>query len=156
MTQLLSDANTINTLVNTSTLYKTDQQQYGKVEYWTPANIGGAGDCEDYSLAKRNLLLEMGWSKSDVCLVGCTAETGAGHCVLFVKTNDAGWVVLDNRTDELLKPFDCGYQWYTILRWGIWWRLWWWRSMPITLLPILAPEGWADYLKRTPTDPDNK
>ena len=53
-------AERINREVNASVTYKTDLAQYGTPEHWClPTDFG---DCEDYALLKRKLLLEQGWS----------------------------------------------------------------------------------------------
>ena len=66
------------------------------VEFWTVA--GKFGDCEDYALSKRNALLNAGWSKDKLGLCVCYAQSGEGHCVLWVET-DKGSFILDNNYD---------------------------------------------------------
>ncbi len=59
MTNSYKLAERINSDVNASVSYKTDLEQYSKPEYWVEA--GTFGDCEDYALLKRALLLNAGW-----------------------------------------------------------------------------------------------
>lgn len=57
MTNSYKLAERINRDVNASITYKTDLAQYGTPEHWClPSNFG---DCEDYALLKRKLLLEL-------------------------------------------------------------------------------------------------
>ena len=83
----------VNLAVNAETAYRSDPELYGRPEFWTEA--AGAGDCEDYALAKRQRLRALGWPEESLRLAVCTYK-GAGHAVLTVDT-DAGTWVLDNR-----------------------------------------------------------
>ena len=49
-------AERINRDVNASVKYKTDLGQYNVPEFWTVA--GKYGDCEDYALLKRKMLID--------------------------------------------------------------------------------------------------
>lgn len=85
----------INDKVNSSIAPRSDLDEYGVEEYWTyPTN---AGDCEDYVLEKRRLLLVAGWPESDLLIAVVRKLGGEGHAVLLVRT-DRGDVVLDNLT----------------------------------------------------------
>ena len=76
----------------------SDLDQYGAAEYWTyPAQ---SGDCEDYVLAKRRLLLESGWPASALMVAVVRRADGEGHAVLVVRT-DRGDLVLDNLRSEI-------------------------------------------------------
>lgn len=49
----------VNDRVNTTTTFRLDRDQYGASDFWAlPAS--GFGDCEDFALAKRRLLIEGG------------------------------------------------------------------------------------------------
>ena len=89
-----SVAERINREVNASVTYKTDLEQYSKPEYWVEA--GTFGDCEDYALLKRQLLLNADFARKDLHLACCWVETGGYHAVLLCNTSK-GWFVLDNR-----------------------------------------------------------
>jgi predicted transglutaminase-like cysteine proteinase len=90
--------------------YRTDMALYGKPEFWESIDVAGAGDCEDYSLGKRNRLRALGWPDEALRLATCTDETGAGHAVLTVDT-DRGTYVLDNRSPDVLPWAQVPYHW---------------------------------------------
>ena len=66
MTNSYKLAERINSDVNASISYKTDLEQYDKPDYWVEANT--LGDCEDYALRKRELLLNTGFARKDLHL----------------------------------------------------------------------------------------
>jgi len=101
-------AERINSDVNASVTYKTDLEQYDTPEIWREA--GSFGDCEDYALRKRELLLNTGFARKDLHLACCWTETGDYHCVLLCNTSK-GWFVLDNRYSLPMIPKQCGYAW---------------------------------------------
>lgn len=89
----------INDTVNQMVRPVTDQELYGRIEHWTyPA---GKGDCEDYVLLKRRLLMERGWPASALLITVVRDEDNAGHAVLTVRTAQ-GDFVLDNKQAEIL------------------------------------------------------
>ncbi len=98
----------INNAYNTSITPVTDQQLYHVAEYWAyPSN--GAGDCEDYALAKRRALIDAGWPASTLLMTVVRQRNGEGHAVLMVRT-DRGDLILDNQ-DSLIKLWtDTPYQ----------------------------------------------
>jgi predicted transglutaminase-like cysteine proteinase len=61
----------------------------------------GFGDCEDFALAKRGLLLALGVSPDDMYLVLLRDQRQAEHAVLVVNRGGR-LLVLDNRTDKVL------------------------------------------------------
>ena len=83
----------VNNVVNTSIKPETDEQLYGKPEYW--AYPTKAGDCEDFVLLKRKLLIDRGWPVGGLLITVVRQENGDGHAVLTVLT-DRGDLVLDN------------------------------------------------------------
>ena len=92
--QLLS----INAGINMAVSPVTDQELYGRAEFWTYPQ--GAGDCEDYVLAKRRALLDAGWFSSTLLIAVVRQKTGEGHAVLLVRT-DRGDLVLDNQDGDI-------------------------------------------------------
>ena len=94
----------VNAAVNADTRYVGDAEHYGKADYWTPAD--GAGDCEDYALAKCRRLTAQGWPRAALRIALCWTETGDYHAVLTVEAEDGAWV-LDNRTEQIL-PWEIG------------------------------------------------
>lgn len=108
MTNSYKLASRINSDVNASVSYKSDLEQYSKPDFWVEA--GTFGDCEDYALRKRELLLNAGFARKDLHLACCWDETGAYHCVLLCNT-DKGWFVLDNRHPLPMIPKSLPYRW---------------------------------------------
>lgn len=88
--QLLS----VNAKYNQTIVPETDQQLYKTVEFWTYPN--GYGDCEDYALAKRRELIQLGWPASALLMTVARQQNGEGHAVLMVRT-DRGDFILDNQ-----------------------------------------------------------
>jgi len=107
--------------VNADVRYKTDIELYGKPEFWEIAD--GEGDCEDYSLKKRERLLGLGWSKlTDLALATCWTETNEYHAVLVVHT-DKGDYVLDNRYAIVKNWKELPYRWDKIQDGKVWRRI---------------------------------
>lgn len=92
----------INRWVNSTIAAKSDQEQWGVVDRWDYPS-SGQGDCEDYVLLKRRLLIQEGFSASALLVTVVRDERGDGHAVLTVKTNK-GEFVLDNLR-EGVKPW---------------------------------------------------
>ena len=107
-----SIAEKINTDVNSSLKYCSDKEHYNKPEMWT-IPTDGKGDCEDFALAKRARLIEMGWPADDIFLCTCFLPSGQGHVVLYVVTNKGGYI-LDNIEQYPRKPEALGYIWEKI------------------------------------------
>ena len=79
---------------------------YGKDEFWTyPTD---RGDCEDYALQKRRVLMNEGVSPANLLLTVLKKSNGEGHAVLTVRT-EVGDYILDNLTDDLLPWDETGY-----------------------------------------------
>jgi predicted transglutaminase-like cysteine proteinase len=96
------ELNAVNSLVNETVEPISDLDLYGVVEYWTyPA---GQGDCEDYVLLKRKLLMERGWPERSLLITVVRDEHGEGHAVLTVRTLQ-GDFILDNKHNEI-ETFD--------------------------------------------------
>ena len=110
--------------VNSETSYRSDWLQYGVPEHWVEANT--LGDCEDYALLKRKLLLEQGWPSDKLGLCVCYMPDGQGHCVLWVDTNK-GSFILDNCYDWPISPVELPYTWESMLCNGKWLKLWAWQ-----------------------------
>lgn len=113
-------AERINSDVNARVSYKSDSQQFGVPEFWQEA--GKFGDCEDYALLKRALLLKAGWPNDKLFLACCWVETDEYHCVLIAET-DKGFFVLDNRYPEPMQPSMLLYKWDKALKGGEWCEL---------------------------------
>jgi len=98
--------NTINTRVNTTVVAMTDQDIYGKEEYW--AYPVDAGDCEDFVLEKRRQLLAKGFSAADLLITVVRKPDGEGHAVLTVRTSE-GDFILDNLSADVKLWTDTPY-----------------------------------------------
>lgn len=110
--------------VNASTTYRTDSQQYNRPEYWVEA--GKFGDCEDYALLKMARLADAGWPASKMALCVCRTVDGDGHCVLFVDTDDGGFI-LDNNFEWPMRPESTPYIWESMLCDGKWLAILGWQ-----------------------------
>ena len=95
----------VNAWVNRKIRYAEDRQIYGQSDYWASARETlrrGAGDCEDFAIAKLEMLAAMGIDKSQMRLVVARdLVRNADHAVLVVML-PKGAVMLDNMTDRLL------------------------------------------------------
>ncbi len=100
------DLQDVNYTVNHTIVPVTDLQYYHRDEYWTLPN--GYGDCEDYVLLKRKLLVERGWSTGDLLIAVVFDEVGDGHAVLLARTT-RGDFVLDNKTDRVSRWYETAY-----------------------------------------------
>jgi predicted transglutaminase-like cysteine proteinase len=98
----------INGKVNDTIKPETDLEHWGVAERWDyPTD--GRGDCEDYVLLKRRMLMQAGWPRQALLITVVRDKQGEGHAVLTVKT-DKGEFILDNQNDEILLWSDTGYQ----------------------------------------------
>ncbi|MBU1174346.1 MAG: transglutaminase-like cysteine peptidase [Alphaproteobacteria bacterium] len=97
----------INNRFNTGITPVTDAQLYNVAEFWTyPDRFG---DCEDFALAKRRALIEIGWPQSTLLITVVRQKNGEGHAVLMVRS-DRGDLILDNQ-DALIRLWtDTPYQ----------------------------------------------
>jgi len=105
--QKLRQLDEINLLVNRMIVPATDIEHYGIEDYWT-IPTDGKGDCEDYALMKRHILITMGWPTSALLMTVVRLENGEGHAVLTARTN-YGDLILDNRSNEVLPWYQTAY-----------------------------------------------
>ncbi len=97
----------VNLWVNQSIKPMTDMEHWGVVERWSyPSD--GYGDCEDYVLLKRRMLIHAGWPREALLITVVRDKHDEGHAVLTVKTN-RGEFVLDNQIDRVLPWNKTGY-----------------------------------------------
>ena len=98
----------VNRSVNASVQSETDMEHWGVVDRWDyPTD--GKGDCEDYVLMKRKLLLDRGFPRQALLVTVVKDRAGEGHAVLTVKTSK-GEYALDNLTDKMLRWDETGYR----------------------------------------------
>ena len=99
----------INHYVNARVRFVDDIRQYGVADMWTSAAqtlSRGRGDCEDYAIAKLQLLRRAGFADKDLYLVILRdALRRADHAVLVARA-DGRLLVLDNGTDRLFDSYE--------------------------------------------------
>jgi predicted transglutaminase-like cysteine proteinase len=98
---------TVNQRVNSSIKAVTDADHFGVVDTWGFPD-DGRGDCEDFQLLKRRMLVEAGLPRRAMRMTVVIDELGEGHAVLMVRTN-RGDFVLDNKTSSILPWHRTGY-----------------------------------------------
>lgn len=95
----------VNTFVNRAVAYTSDAALYGRRDYWATASetlTRGKGDCEDYAIAKMEILAAMGIARKDMFLtIARDLVRQDDHAVLIVKL-DGRSILLDNATDLLI------------------------------------------------------
>ena len=96
----------INSTINMVVEPKSDYEIYGQEEVWTFPDH--SGDCEDYVLLKRQLLIDEGFPPSSLLITVVRKPDGEGHAVLTVRTN-RGDFVLDNLTSQVMLWHDTPY-----------------------------------------------
>ncbi len=99
----------VNLVVNGAIRPVDDSEHYGVVEFWT-VPVDGEGDCEDYVLAKRKMLILLGLPASALRITVVWNKRMVRHAVLTVVT-DRGDYVLDSLQDDILPPDQTGYIW---------------------------------------------
>ena len=89
----------INAWVNKSIEPVSDMDHWGVVDQWDyPTD--GKGDCEDYALLKRKMLIEEGFPRQALLITVVKEKNGDGHAILTIKT-DRGEFALDNLSDAV-------------------------------------------------------
>jgi len=127
----LSELDMINRKVNAAIAPATDQEIYGVQEYWTlPID---RGDCEDYALLKRHILIRRGWPASALLMTVVRDERGDGHAVLTARTTQ-GDLILDNKVSEIVPWHQTGYR-FVMRQSFVDPRLW------MSLLPDIGDRG---------------
>jgi len=103
-----ADLTRINRWVNDNVKPMTDLEHWGVVEKWSYPD-DGYGDCEDYVLLKRRMLMEAGWPRAALLVTVVREKNGNGHAVLTVKT-DKGEFILDNQEERILLWSETSYR----------------------------------------------
>lgn len=106
--QVWRDLVRVNRWVNDHVRPITDLEHWGVVEKWSFPD-DGYGDCEDYVLLKRRLLIQAGWPREALLITVVRDKKDEGHAVLTVKT-DKGEFILDNQAEEVLPWSATGYR----------------------------------------------
>lgn len=99
---------------NQDILPAEDIDIYGETEKWILPVVDNEtpvyGDCEDYSLYKRQILIDKyNIPPSALAIYAAQRPDGEAHAFLGVRT-DSGVVVLDNLTNEVLALSDVPYE----------------------------------------------
>jgi predicted transglutaminase-like cysteine proteinase len=89
----------VNKEVNHSIKPLSDFDHWHEIDRWDYAE-DGFGDCEDYALVKRRLLLAAGFPQAALLMTVVRDDNMDGHAILTVRT-DRGDIVLDNMSDDL-------------------------------------------------------
>ena len=98
----------VNRWVNETVKPMTDMEHWGVIEKWSyPTD--GYGDCEDYVLLKRKMLMDAGWPREALLITVVRDKKGEGHAVLTVKS-DKGEFILDNQNEDVVAWTDTGYR----------------------------------------------
>lgn len=95
----------VNLWVNQRLAYVSDQTLHGQSDRWSSASqslSSGRGDCEDFAIAKYQILRELGITEQDIYLViGRDRAVRADHAVLAVRVGGS-FRIMDNVTDRIL------------------------------------------------------
>jgi predicted transglutaminase-like cysteine proteinase len=93
----------VNVTVNHEIEAVSDMDHWGVADQWDyPTD--GRGDCEDFALLKRKLLMRAGFPRQALLMTVVKEANGEGHAILTVKT-DQGEFALDN-LDDAVEPWN--------------------------------------------------
>jgi predicted transglutaminase-like cysteine proteinase len=98
----------LNKWVNEAIKPLTDLEHWGVIERWSYPD-DGYGDCEDYVLLKRRMLIQSGWPREALLVTVVRDKEIKTHAVLTV-TTDKGDYILDNQNDDILLWSETGYR----------------------------------------------
>ncbi len=99
----------VNRAINLAIRPMSDLAQYGQIDLWSSPLVTfttGAGDCEDYAIAKFVALQMAGISPDDLRIV-VVRDTirGEGHAIAMARLN-GHWLTLDNRRMAMVEDSD--------------------------------------------------
>ncbi len=97
----------VNASVNETIKPLTDLDHWGVAERWSYPD-DGYGDCEDYALLKRRILIQSGWPRGDLLLTVVRGDEDEAHTVLTVTTGKGDYI-LDNMNADILLWSKTGY-----------------------------------------------
>jgi predicted transglutaminase-like cysteine proteinase len=98
----------VNKWVNETIKPLTDLEHWGVFELWSYPD-DGYGDCEDYVLLKRRMLIQSGLPREALLVTVVVDKKHNGHAVLTV-TTDQGDYILDNQNEDILLWSETGYR----------------------------------------------
>ncbi|HXY59574.1 MAG TPA: transglutaminase-like cysteine peptidase [Methylocystis sp.] len=97
--QAMRQIRAVNAYVNRTVEPVSDMDHWGVIDQWDyPTD--SKGDCEDYALMKRRMLMKAGFPRQALLMTVVKEKNGDGHAVLMVKTTH-GDFVLDNLSEEV-------------------------------------------------------
>ncbi|HUE78952.1 MAG TPA: transglutaminase-like cysteine peptidase [Sphingomicrobium sp.] len=99
----------VNRYVNARVQFVDDSRQYRREDFWSAASDTlrrGRGDCEDYAIAKLQMLRAAGFSDRDLYLVVAKDLVRRSDHALLVVRAAGRMLVLDNGTDVILDADD--------------------------------------------------
>ena len=107
----VAKAEAVNRYVNRHVQFVDDSRQYGKADLWSAASETlrrGRGDCEDYAIAKLQMLRAAGIADRDLYLVVAKDLVRRSDHALLVVRAGGRMLVLDNGTDTILNADNPG------------------------------------------------
>ncbi|MFC5345621.1 transglutaminase-like cysteine peptidase [Brevundimonas staleyi] len=107
----MRDLQSVNTRLNRTIRSSTDLETFGEADVWNrPVGENPRGDCEDYVLAKRRALLDLGADPALMSIAIVRTRGGEVHAVLLVDM-DGDELVLDNLSPRVLRWDQAPYTW---------------------------------------------
>lgn len=101
----------LNREINRRIRRASDQRQHGVGDYWSvPTGTAPRGDCEDYVLAKRRAMIDLGYPQAAFSIALVETSWGESHAVLLMMTSE-GEFVLDNLTPKIVRWDQADYKW---------------------------------------------
>lgn len=97
----------VNSHVNSTIAEVSDMEQYGREDVWT-LPTSGKGDCEDFALLKRQMLVQRGFPASALTVIVGTNAQGEAHAVLNVATSQGDYI-LDNLRSGVVPAAQSGF-----------------------------------------------
>lgn len=98
----------VNNWVNETVKPLSDLEHWGVAECWSYPD-DGYGDCEDYVLLKRRMLMQAGWPRQALLVTVVRETNGDARAVLTV-SSDKDDYTLDNQNDNILLWSETGYR----------------------------------------------
>jgi predicted transglutaminase-like cysteine proteinase len=99
----------INRAINLAIKAMSDMAQFGQIDVWSSpleTFASGAGDCEDYAIAKLAALRMAGVSGDDIRIVVLRdLARGEDHAVVLARL-EGRWLTLDNRRMAMIEDID--------------------------------------------------
>jgi len=98
----------VNRWVNHRVRPMSDMDHWGVMEKWS-IPTDGYGDCEDYVLLKRKMLIDSGWPRGSLLITVVRDKMDEAHVVLTV-ISDKGEFILDSQYENIVTSTETGYR----------------------------------------------